>query len=37
MSSKFSGIIQLNDLDDFIGPGQVLDIILEIFAFINLF
>ncbi|CAF0716024.1 unnamed protein product [Brachionus calyciflorus] len=22
MSSKFSGIIQINDLDDFIGPGQ---------------
>ena len=22
MSSKFSGVIQLNDLDDFIGPGQ---------------
>ena len=23
-SAKFSGIIQLNDLDDFIGPGQVI-------------
>jgi hypothetical protein len=23
MNSKFSGIIQINDLDDFIGPGQV--------------
>lgn len=22
MSSKFSGVIQLNDIDDFIGPGQ---------------
>jgi hypothetical protein len=22
-SSNFSGIIQINDLDDFIGPGQV--------------
>lgn len=28
MSSKFSGIIQINDLDDFIGPGQVNHIIL---------
>jgi hypothetical protein len=22
-SANFSGIIQINDLDDFIGPGQV--------------
>ncbi len=22
-NSKFMGIIQVNDLDDFIGPGQV--------------
>jgi hypothetical protein len=24
MSSKFSSVLQINDLDDFIGPGQVL-------------
>ena len=24
MASKFSGIIQITDLDDFIGPGQVI-------------
>jgi len=30
MSSKFSGIIQINDLDDFIGPGQVIFLTLKV-------
>ena len=29
-ASKYSGVVQLNDLDDFIGPGLVLTLFNQI-------
>jgi hypothetical protein len=35
-ANKYSGVIQLNDLDDFIGPGLVSNIIYFLLKFFQM-